>query len=62
MNTGSHDAMPLFDLKLRMFSPQPHWKVAITTPYAALTDSRRRNANSSTKPKTYGAACFIIEL
>ena len=40
MKIGSQNAIPPLDWKLRMFSPQPNWKVATSTPYAAPTDSR----------------------
>ena len=40
MNIGSQFAMPPFDSKPSRFSPQPHWKIATSTPYAAATESR----------------------
>ena len=40
MKIGSHCAMPPFDLKFSRCSPQPYWKTATTTPYAAPTESR----------------------
>src|SRR6266516_2886306 len=42
MKIGSHDAIPPFDWKPRKLSPQPHWKTATSTPYAAPTESRLR--------------------
>ena len=41
-NIGSHGVMPPFDWKSSRFSPQPHWKVATSTPYAAATERRLR--------------------
>ena len=34
--------MPPFEVKSNTPSPQPYWKIAISTPYAAATDSRLR--------------------
>ena len=34
--------IPPFDSKSSRFSPQPHWKTATRTPYAAATESRFR--------------------
>ena len=32
MNIGSQFAIPPFDWKSSRFSPQPHWKIATSTP------------------------------
>jgi hypothetical protein len=40
MKIGSHDAMPPLERKFSRLAPQPYWKMATSTPYAAPTDSR----------------------
>src|SRR4051812_40687911 len=42
MNIGSQLAIPPFEWKSSRPSPQPHWKNATMTPYAAATESRLR--------------------
>ena len=34
--------MPPFEVKSNRLSPHPYWKIAISTPYAAATESRLR--------------------
>ena len=40
MNIGSQLAMPPLDWNPSRPSPQPHWKIATSAPYAAATESR----------------------